>query len=125
MANLASARVGRAVGPGRCVLLRYEDLTSHPAGALQAVAGLAGRPDAPLPLSGEREAEIRKGHVVAGNPTKFRTGPVEIREDDEWLAGQTPRDRLVVTALTLPWLSRFGYRALPARGAQIAGEQRR
>jgi hypothetical protein len=125
LANLAAVRVRRAVGPGRSVLLRYEDVTSHPAGALRALAGLAGRPGASPPISTEHVAEIRGGHGVSGNPAKFRTGPVEIREDDEWLAGQTSRDRFVVTALTLPWLSRYGYRTRPARQGYRAGERGR
>jgi hypothetical protein len=44
-----------------------------------------------------------------GNPSRFVTGPVEIRSDDEWESNLKRRDSAVVTALTLPLLRFYGY----------------
>jgi hypothetical protein len=36
---------------------------------------------------------------------------VRIAADDEWRTHMRPADRLVTTAVTAPWLARYGYRA--------------
>ena len=48
-------------------------------------------------------------HSIAGNPDRLRAGPVEVRLDDGWKREMMPVDRRLVTALTWPLLSRYGY----------------
>jgi Sulfotransferase family len=109
LANEASSRVRRHLPSGRSILLRYETLMADPADSLRDVLALVNDEAASLPFIGARTARIRPGHPVAGNPARFLVGPVELREDDEWRRHQSPQDRLLVTALTLPFLHRYGY----------------
>ncbi|WP_434739786.1 sulfotransferase [Micromonospora sp. SH-82] len=117
--------------PDRYLRIRYEDLTADPAGVLARVTAFAGVDPQPGPFTGagsdpdadpeaepDPDAEADPGavtvrmaptHSVAGNPARHRTGPVPIRADDQWRAGLSRTSYAVVTALTLPWLRRFGY----------------
>jgi hypothetical protein len=48
-------------------------------------------------------------HTADGNPVRFATGAVPLREDDEWRRHLPSRDRLSVGAITAPLLLRYGY----------------
>ena len=50
-------------------------------------------------------------HGLSGNPGRFRSGPIELRQDDGWTTEMPTADRAVVTALTLPLLRTYGYHA--------------
>jgi hypothetical protein len=65
-----------------------------------------------LPLVGERDVKLGISHTVSGNPNRFDTGTVKLRHDCAWQKQMNPRDRALVTALTLPLLARYHY---PAR----------
>ena len=41
-------------------------------------------------------------HTVSGNPSRFRTGPIEVRPDDAWRSSMPSRKQKVVGALTTP-----------------------
>lgn len=92
--------------------VRYEDLTAAPAGTIARVAAHAGlalaephREDGP----GETVVLLAPNHSVAGNPSRWTTGPTTVRRDDRWVAALTPRQRRLVTAMTAPALRHFGY----------------
>ena len=93
--------------------LRYEDFVAEPRESLKRILGLVGV-TAELPLAGEREVRLGVSHTVSGNPNRFETGPVELRRDREWKDRMNPRDKLLVTALTLPLLPHYGYPITPA-----------
>lgn len=97
----------------RWLRLRYEDLVARPRPTLQRLAALAGEHPVRLPLPTEHTAELAPTHTVGGNPGKFRTGPVKLRDDDEWRTALSPADRWLVTAVDLPLLGRYGYRLRP------------
>ena len=63
----------------------------------------------------ERSMRLRTNHTVAGNPDRFRAD-VTIRPDIEWREKLPARDKLLVTALTLPLLHRYGYLPVPPPG---------
>ena len=102
------------------MLLRYEDFIDDPRAALTGMARLVGEAPTDMPLDGERTARLTVNHTVSGNPSRFTTGAVELRRDDEWITRQERGDRLVSTVLALPLLSRYGYAPRPAarRGSQ-------
>ena len=95
--------------PKRYLRLRYEDFVAYPHRSLVDVLGLVGEEDAEVPLVGEREVKLGVSHTVSGNPNRFDTGAVELRPDREWISKMNPRDKALVTALTLPLLPRYGY----------------
>jgi hypothetical protein len=115
--NLLDEAIRRRAGRGRSVRLRYEDLANDPVDALRTTTRLVGEQVREFPVEMGRQARLRVNHGVMGNPSRFVTGEVELREDREWKAAQSRRERRVVTMLTLPLLLRYGYPVqLPAAG---------
>ena len=89
--------------------LRYEDFVANPRRSFARILGLLGEEDAELPLTGDQEVKLGVSHTVSGNPNRFEIGSVALRHDKEWMEKMNPKDRNLVTALTLPLLRRYGY----------------
>jgi hypothetical protein len=62
-----------------------------------------------LPWIDDRALDLRATHSMAGNPDRIATGPVELRLDARWAGGMRRADCRLVTALTWPFLLRYGY----------------
>ena len=98
-------------GFARLSRLRYEDFVDDPAFYLpETLARLgfdeeAGGP----PVIRGREISLSVDHTVSGNPSRFRTGKLELQLDEEWKVEMRGVDKNVVTALTAPLLLRYGY----------------
>jgi hypothetical protein len=105
--NLATEAFWR--GSPRYILVRYEDFVSNPQKAIGRVLKLIQEERATLPLAQEHEVELSVNHNIWGNPSRFRTGTVELRLDREWVSCMKPGDRRLVTSLTSPLLLRYGY----------------
>jgi hypothetical protein len=95
--------------PDRYLRLRYEDFVADPREGFEKILALVGEPEAGPPLVGAREVKLGVSHTVSGNPNRFETGAVELRTDREWISSMKPRDKAIVTALTLPLLKHYGY----------------
>ena len=93
----------------RYLRLRYEDFVRDPRSTIERVRAFAGEDPSGSPFVLETEVELTPSHSVAGNPSRFTTGRVALRPDDEWRTAMRPRDRAVVTAVTWPLLWRYGY----------------
>ena len=89
--------------------LRYEDFVAEPRRSFEQILALVDEEDAELPLEGERAVRLGISHTVSGNPNRFDTGTVELRQDRAWQKQMKLRDRALVTALTLPLLTRYHY----------------
>jgi hypothetical protein len=98
----------------RLVRLRYEDFAARPLEAANDVLGGLGLPQ----VAGEIARELPTGgsaialateHTVSGNPMRFETGDVKVDVDTEWETAMNARDRRIVTALSGPFLKRYGY----------------
>jgi hypothetical protein len=104
-------------------VVHYEDLVREPAAVLAGLAAFADivLPPAALAFVGGGRAMLTHGHSVAGNPMRFQTGAVPIREDAQWRSAMPTVARRTVSALTYPVMSRYGYFAAdgptPDRGA--------
>lgn len=102
----ALARVAR-----HSTRIRYEDLvrdahttlvrTFQRIGLSEQAAGVRGVED--------RHVHLGASHGLAGNPSRFTSGPIELRLDEAWRAGMPRRDRRAVTALAAPLLLGYGY----------------
>jgi hypothetical protein len=108
--NLLSELVARRAPSA--VRVRYEDLVRDPSSTLAAVCGTAGLvpPDG---LAAGGSVELGPNHMVAGNPSKFRTGTVPIVPDTTWNGDLGRPSRLLVTTATFPLMAHYGY--LPRR----------
>jgi Sulfotransferase family len=106
---LLAETFGRAGGRGQSLTIRYEDLVAAPRPVLERVLSHATRAADPLPLVGGSRVALVPNHTVGGNPSRFRTGVVDLRADQEWTSAMRRRDRAAVTALSWPALHRYGY----------------
>ncbi len=82
------------------VRIRYEDLVTAPDQAvarLLATMGLTPRAGDPVT------------HAIAGNLNRFDSQPLRLRLDDEWIQRLPREQRLITTAIALPFLRRYGY----------------
>lgn len=94
---------------GRYLRVRYEDFVADPQGTVRRVLALVGEQEAKLPFTGPTTVRLGPTHSVAGNPSRFANGEVELRVDAEWVREMGPKDRTLVTAVTWPLLLRYGY----------------
>lgn len=97
------------------IRVRYEDFVANPAATITEVvrgvyAGAAG-----LTSSAVDGGAVRLGvdHLIASNPNRSRRGRVDLEEDLAWRREMSAPHRWLVTALTMPLLLRYGYRAAP------------
>jgi hypothetical protein len=98
----------RYVPRDRWLFVRYEDFVARPVATVDQVLAFVRVP-APSPFVSPDTVRLGTNHTMAGNPNRFRTGPVRIVDDDEWKVRMARRDRMVITAAALPLLLRYGY----------------
>lgn len=92
----------KRLGP-RGMTVRYEDLVRDPKSILRRIGRLAGSTGWELSLDENRTVALAPRHTIMGNPTRFETGSVQIREQIE------TRSYPLVATLTWPWRRRFDY----------------
>lgn len=111
--------IGRA-GAVPVTRIRYEDLVSSPRVALTDLMTAVGSPPGPLDLThvGPHSVTLGASHGLAGNPSRFRHGTIDLTIDDAWLRALPPQERRLVTVTTWPWLRAYGY---PLRGSRVTG----
>ncbi|MGI8692705.1 MAG: sulfotransferase [Geodermatophilaceae bacterium] len=100
----------RQIPRDRWLFIRYEDFSNVPRATVDRVLEFLDV-DAKAPFDDADTVTLRPNHIVAGNPSRFRTGPVQIVPDSEWQSRMTRRDQLSVTGLLLPLMLRYGYSA--------------
>ena len=105
------------------LMLRYEDFIAEPRRSIERTLELVGEGTTPLPHVGEHEVKLGANHNIWGNPNRFQTGLVRLRPDDEWAFRMRSEDRRLITALTFPLLTRYGYPLIAGRrGPAGSGE---
>lgn len=102
-----------SLGPGASgyVRVRYRDFVRSPAATLRRLLQEVGEFRGPRQLAHVRDGalELDSQHILAGNPMRDQRGAVVLEEDLEWRRQLGTAGRGIVTALTLPLLSRYGY----------------
>ncbi|MFD0772825.1 sulfotransferase [Streptomonospora algeriensis] len=104
--NEVLARLSRLGVP--TLRVRYEDFVTDPAGEFGALAEFAGH-TGELPVDAEGTARLSPTHTVSGNPMRFVSGAVRVRDDVAWRGGLRPPGRLAVSVLTCASRPGFGY----------------
>jgi hypothetical protein len=99
--------------------VRYEDFVSQPARTVEAALAELGRSPAPSHLAhiGDGQVVLGRSHGLSGNPSRFSDGEIPVRADEAWRDQMRRRDRIIVTAIGLPLLLRYGWRP---RGRPVA-----
>ncbi|MCX6467509.1 MAG: sulfotransferase [Pseudonocardiales bacterium] len=92
--------------------VRYEDFVADPRGVVGRVLDFAGIRTGAADLDHLQPGAVQlpPGHLVAGNPMRFRTGTVALRPDEAWRTAMGSRDRRIVDLLTIGLRQRHGYR---------------
>lgn len=115
--DLGASALKRTHRSDRTVVLRYEDFTRNPRSSVGKIIEMLGERPQSSPFLDDRTVQLGIHHTVSGNPTRFHTGPTELREDTRWVEGLSSRDRWTVTVMTLPRLLRYGYPARVGAGS--------
>lgn len=97
--------------------LRYEEFLADPRAALGKVAAFVGLDTAMMDLSflAEGSVELSRCHSAAGNPMRFRVGPIQLRRDDAWRRQLPQSQRALVGAVCAPLLRAYGYQLTNSR----------
>lgn len=90
--------------------IRYKDFVAHPRDTVSTIVNFTGETSRNLPFENEHTVKLQPLHTVAGNPNRFITGRVEIKNDQRWTTQLGTMPTLLSTALTWPLLLRYGYR---------------
>jgi hypothetical protein len=92
------------------VRVSYEQLASEPRatvnGLLEQLPALSGRA---ATFESEHSVHLQPVHSMSGNPHRFRSGPTEIRVDDEWRRKMPLGTRRFIEITSLPLLAHYGY----------------
>jgi len=91
--------------------VRYEDFVRYRGRELGRILEGAGADPQPSGTDPGRSRviDLPPCHSVAGNPMRFRSGPVDLVLDDEWRRRLPRHHRHLVTAITAPMLGAYGY----------------
>jgi hypothetical protein len=91
-------------------LLQYEQLLKAPQNELSKLVRFLGLTGSGMPpISADGTIDLKPCHGIGGNSSRFRTGPVKLRMDDEWKEKLEFGKRMSVTAITAPLLMKYGY----------------
>jgi hypothetical protein len=90
--------------PVPTVVIRYEDYVEDTDGALGVCLGLADL------ATDARPVAMSTGHGIAGNPSRFETDLAKITRDDQWITQLGGAKHRMVSAITWPMRSAYGYR---------------
>jgi hypothetical protein len=107
--NVAAEVVRLRYGTARSTRVRYEDVAADPRAVTGSLARFVGEQARGMEFLDENTVVLPGNHTVWGNSSRFRTGRLEVRDDDEWRRGLARSGRLISTALALPLLARYGY----------------
>jgi Sulfotransferase family len=84
--------------------LRYEDFVARPSETIRELVNLVD----PSEQRDDPVMELPVSHIF-GNPGRFQIGPLPIKLDDAWRREMPKPSRSLVTAVTSPLVSRYGY----------------
>lgn len=101
-------------------LLYYDQVVADPRATLERIALQFDAAPPDLGFLDGHVASFDTTHSLGGNPDRFTKGPIVIKADDAWRREMPAFHKLLVTALTLPLLIRFGYFG-PARRSKDQG----
>jgi hypothetical protein len=106
---ITAGMLRRRVDPSRWLCVRYEDFCRDPLGVVAQVLSLLGESPGGSPFVDSHTVVLHESHMVAGNPSRFVTGPVSICVDDRWRSCMSRRDQRLIALLARPLMRRFKY----------------
>ena len=112
-----------SVRASRVVRVRYEDFVAQPAATVNAVVTEleAGRDRFHPPHITDASVCLGVDHLIASNPNRSNRGEIKLREDVAWRRDMPAFHQWLVSVMTAPLLSRYGYPVLPGRSPSGPG----
>jgi GT2 family glycosyltransferase len=94
----------------RVTRVRYEDFVRQPRHTVETALARLGLPSTSSHLAhiDQGRVVLGKSHGLSGNPSRFRDGEIVLRRDEAWRGQMSRLDRVVVTAIGLPFMLRYG-----------------
>lgn len=92
------------------LMIKYEDFARKPKMTVSTILDFISESGTSTPFVSAGEVELSVNHSAWGNPSRFKTGRIELKVDDEWKSKLNGFDKLISTACTFPLLSRYGYK---------------
>lgn len=94
---------------GRYLRIRYEDFVADPGPVVTRIIDMVDEAATPDGLIEGSRVRLGVTHTTSGNPSRLKTGDVELRPDQEWAIRMKPWQARSVAALSWPLLKRYGY----------------
>jgi Sulfotransferase family len=112
---VGSELLRRQIPTSRWMDMRYEDFARNPRDTVDRILRLLGEHGQP-PFESSDTVLLHTNHMVAGNPSRFTVGSVQITPDEAWRTHMPRRDQNLVALATGPLLLRYGYHKAPGAG---------
>jgi len=90
-------------------LLRYEDFSESPKKAIGDLLAAIGE-DNDVEFLSENSLNLEPNHTVAGNPSRFKVGEIEIKPDASWKIKMRSKLKIVVVLLDWPLMLKYDYK---------------
>jgi hypothetical protein len=90
----------------------YEDFVREPRRTVEEILSWLALSLDPRHLEylGSGRMTLGPSHGIAGNPSRFHSGEITLRVDEAWRGRMSRRNRMLVTAIGMPFLLRYGWR---------------
>jgi len=89
--------------------LRYEDFIEEPTLALSKILQFLKLSGSEYLVDEQKQVNLATNHAIWGNPCRFQTGSVTLRDDSEWKSALPTTSKWLVTIITGLSLRRYGY----------------
>lgn len=90
--------------------LRYVDLIREPAASIKFICENLQLNTFDTSFIQQNHVNLQKSnHTVSGNPVRFQKGEIQLKLDNEWQTTMRKKDRRIVTAITWPFLVKYGF----------------
>lgn len=107
--NLAVQALNDHASNSSYTLVRYEDFVREPKSTLEAISNQIGLGYSSFPFINATTLRMEANHTVAGNPSRFKSGDVQLSPDEEWRSRMSTRDRVLATLPATALLRRYAY----------------
>jgi hypothetical protein len=109
--NVGLATASRhVVGASRYLRVRYEDFVSSPEETVLEIVEFLGEQPIGNPFTSAARAELQPTHNASGNPSRFKSGEIELVPDEEWRTLLPSGARNVTLAIAGVAMPSMGYR---------------
>jgi len=93
---------------GSYIRINYEDFVRNPEREFRNIAQALDMSRVSFP-GNENQVHLNGNHMAWGNPSRMKTGPINLRLDTGWESELSWQTRITVSAITWPLLLKYGY----------------